>query len=138
MSDILLQKKASLERSIKQARNYYAKPSDTRFADDHYKQDAIMINLQRACEQCLDMANLVIRVKKLGLPAGSKDSFTLLKKASIIDSAMEKKLKGMVGFRNVIVHEYQEIDYKRVENVITTHADDLIEFASILVSALSK
>ena len=80
MFDILLQKKASIERCIKQARDYYAVPSEKPLGKDFLKQDAIVINLQRACEQCIDMANHAIRLKKLGLPADSADSFTLLKK----------------------------------------------------------
>ena len=59
-------------------------------------------------------------------------------KQDIIDEAMEKKLIGMVGFRNVIVHGYQAIDYKRVEDVVKKHVDSLIEFASMLVAASPK
>ncbi len=138
MSDILWQKKASVERCIKQARDYYAMPSKKPFCDDFYKQDAVVINLQRACEQCIDMANHVIRLKKLGLPAASAESFTLLRKADIISAAMEKKLISMVGFRNIVIHQYRDIDYKRVEDVVRKHADDLIEFTSALVSTSSK
>ena len=134
MFDILLQKKASIERCIKQARDYYAMPSEKPLGEDFLKQDAIVINLQRACEQCIDMANHAIRLKKLGLPADSADSFTLLKKADVIDAELEKKLTGMVGFRNIVVHQYQDIDYKLVEEIIKKHADDLIEFAAILVA----
>ena len=134
MSDILLQKKANIERYIKQARDYYAVQSEKPLVKDFFKQDAIVINLQRACEQCIDMANHAIRVKKLGLPADSTDSFTLLKKADIIDAELEKKLTGMVGFRNVVTHQYREIDYKHVEAIIKKYADDLIKFAAIMVA----
>ncbi len=134
MSDILLQKKAGVERCIKQARDYYNMPSEKPFAEDAFKQDAIVINLQRACEQCIDMANHMIRTKKLGLPADSAESFSLLRKAGVIDTDLEKKLAGMVGFRNIVVHQYQDIDYQKVQAVVTQHADDLIQFACILVS----
>ncbi len=138
MSDILLQKKASMERCIKQARDYYARPSETPFAGDHLRQDAVIVNLHRACEQCIDMANHIIRLNKLGLPAASAESFTLLRKADIIDDELEKKLKGMVGFRNIVIHQYRDIDIKIVVEVLEKNANDLIEFAGILVSALSK
>lgn len=136
MSDILLQKKASVERCIKQARDYYTMPSKKNFAEDFYKQDAIVVNLQRACEQCIDMANHVILLKKLGLPSTSAESFTLLRRADIIDAELEKKLIGMVGFRNIVTHQYRDIDYKQVEAVVKNHADDLIEFTSLLVDFL--
>ncbi len=127
-----------MERCIKQARDYYTRPSDTPFSKDYFKQDAIVANLQRACEQCIDMANHIIRLKKLGLPAESAESFTLIRKAGIINSELEKKLKGMVGFRNIVVHQYKDIDIKIVEEIVKKHADDLIEFAGLLVSALSQ
>lgn len=134
MSDILLQKKASIEQCIKQARDYYATPSDKPFAEDFFKQDAIVINLQRACERCIDMANHAIRLRKLGLPATSTESFTQLRKAGIIDTEREKKLIGMIGFRNTVVHQYRDIDYGLIEEIVTQHVDDLIEFADILLA----
>lgn len=136
-SEVLLQKKASLERCLKQARDYYAMPSDKPFAEDFYKQDAIVLNLQCACERCIDMANHVVRLKKLGLPSTSAESFTLLRKAGIINAVLEKKLVGMVGFRNVVVHQYRDLDYQRVEAAIKQGADELIEFAGLL-AALPK
>ena len=137
MSDVLLQKKASIERCIKQAREYYALPSQKPFADDFYKQDAVVMNLQRACEQCIDMANHVIRLKKLGLPATSAESFAMLHQAGVIDAVLAEKLIGMVGFRNVVTHQYQDIDCQQIEEVVKKHADDLIAYAGIL-AALPK
>ena len=131
-SDVLLQKKASIEQCIRQARKYYATPSEKPFADDFYKQDAVVMNLQRACEQCIDMANHVVRLKKLGLPSTSAESFVMLRKAGLIDAAMEKQLIGMVGFRNVITRQHQDLDYRRVEEVIKRHADDLMAFADVM------
>ena len=138
MNDILLRKQQSVERCVRRAKTAWSKPSKLSFEKDYDKQDIIVLNLHRACEQVLDMANHLIRIKKLGWPSGSAESFTLLRKADIIDEVTEKKLIGMVGFRNVIVHEYQTIDYKRVEDVVKKHVDSLIEFASMLVAASPK
>ena len=135
MSDILITKQQSVELSIQRARHTWKRKTELPFEEDYDKQDIIVLNLQRACEQVLDMANHTIRTKKLGWPKDSAESFTLLKKAGIINTELEKKLIGMVGFRNVVVHKYQEIDYKRVEAIVKKHADDLIEFAGIVVAA---
>jgi hypothetical protein len=48
IDDIVLNKKESVERCVRQIRLYYAKPSDLPFEEDFLKQDAIAINLQRA------------------------------------------------------------------------------------------
>jgi len=134
MSDVLEKKRASVERCIQKARDYYAMPSDKPFDKDYIKQDAVVINLQRACEQSIDMANHAIRLNKLGLPADSGESFALLREAGIIDRDLEKKLIGMVGFRNIVVHQYQKIDYELVKEVLEQHADDLLEFARTLAA----
>ena len=114
INDIILNKKESIERCVQQIRRYYNKPSDVPFEEDYFTQDAIAINLQRAFEQCIDLANHVVKVKKLGIPKESKAGFLLLEKAGIIPKALSKQLVGMIGFRNILVHEY--------------HLEDLIQF----------
>jgi len=50
MPDVVLNKKESIERCIKQIRLYYGMPSEFPFEKDFLKQDAIAVNLQRAAE----------------------------------------------------------------------------------------
>lgn len=83
MSDIVWNKKASIERCIRQIRTYYALPADVPFAENYLKQDAIAINMQRACEQAIDLANYTIKSRKLGLPRESRESFRLLADGNI-------------------------------------------------------
>jgi uncharacterized protein YutE (UPF0331/DUF86 family) len=135
IDDIVLNKKESVERCVRQIRLYYAKPSDLPFEEDFLKQDAIAINLQRAAEQCIDLANHLVRLKKLGIPKDSKESFSFLAKAKIIPQALAKQLEGMVGFRNTLVHEYQEVEIKIMEDVIENHLDDLIDFTVFIMEA---
>ena len=133
--DIILNKKESIERCIRQIRLYYAKVSELPFEEDFLKQDAIGLNIQRAAEQCIDLANHVVRLKKLGLPKESKDGFLFLAKAKIIPQALATQLSGMVGFRNTLVHEYQELEIQIMKDVIENHLDDLVEFTDCLLAA---
>jgi uncharacterized protein YutE (UPF0331/DUF86 family) len=130
MMDVILNKKESIERCVQQIRLYYAMPSELLFEKDHLKQDAIAANLQRAAEQAIDLANHVIRKGKLGLPKESKESFEILARAKVIPQELADKLKGMVGFRNVMVHQYQELDIKIMVAVIEYRLDDLIAFTA--------
>ena len=128
MMDVVLNKKESIERCVRQIRLYYAMPSALPFEDDHLKQDAIAINLQRAAEQTIDLANHIIRKGRLGLPKESRESFDILAKANIIPREMADELKGMVGFRNIMVHEYQALDIKIMIGVIERRLDGFIAF----------
>lgn len=133
MNDIVLNKKESIERCIKQVRLYYEKPSGMPFEEDLMKQDAIAVNLQRAAEQVLDLANHVIKQKKLGLPKESRESFDILFRAGVIPKELAEKLKGMVGFRNVLVHQYEDLDIKIMVDVIEHHLGDLVDFTDYVL-----
>jgi len=133
MNDIVLNKKESIERCIKQIRAYYALPSDIPFEEDHLKQDAIAANMQRACKQCIDLANHTIKRRKLGLPKESRESFRLLTRNGVIPRDLAANLENMVGFRNTLVHQYQDLDIQLMVDVIENHLDDLIDFTNSIV-----
>ncbi|MEW5949503.1 MAG: DUF86 domain-containing protein [Thermodesulfobacteriota bacterium] len=130
MMDVVLNKKESIERCIRQINIYYRTPSDKPFEEDYLKQDAIAANLQRAAEQAIDLANHVIKKRKLGLPKESRESFLILAREHVIPVELAEKLKGMVGFRNILVHEYQDVDIKIMVDVIEHHLGDLIVFTN--------
>ncbi len=129
MSDVLIGKQQSLERCLARVRQTWAQPSTLQFEEDYDKQDIIVLNLQRACEQAIDMANDVVNVKKLGWPRTSGESFDLLARAGIIPASMAENMKAMVGLRNVVVHQYQELDLDIIKAVIRDHLGDLADFA---------
>ncbi len=133
MNDIVLNKKEGVERCIRQVRTYYRSHSDLLFEEDYLKQDAIALNLQRACEQCIDLANHTIRVRKLGLPKESRESFRILAENRIITKELAALLEGMVGFRNILVHEYQRLDLRLMIDVIENRLDDLLLFVDCIV-----
>ncbi|TYP69679.1 uncharacterized protein YutE (UPF0331/DUF86 family) [Nitrosomonas communis] len=100
------------------------------FVKDQLRLDAVAMNLQRAAELTIDIANHLVKIRKLGLPRDSRESFTLLAQAGIIDETMMRKLQGMVGFRNILVHEYQELNMQILVDVIEHRTQDLLEFAN--------
>ncbi|MES0490511.1 MAG: DUF86 domain-containing protein [Leptospirales bacterium] len=128
IDDIILNKKESIERCVRQINIYYKQETGLSFEQDHLKQDAIAINIQRAAEQCIDLANHVVRIQKLGIPKESKDGFVMLADAKIIPQDLSGKLIKMVGFRNILVHQYQELEIKIMQDIIENHLEDFIDF----------
>lgn len=129
MNEVLLNKKVSIERCVAQIRKYYRKDNGVPFEDDYLKQDAIAMNLQRACECVIDMTNHLIRRRKLGLPRDSRESFALIQQEGLISPERMKAMQAMIGFRNVLVHEYQRLDLGIMVHVIENRLDDLLAFA---------
>lgn len=132
MNDVIISKTASIQRCVKRAREEYAAATD--FAHDYTNQDAALLNITRACEQAIDLANHVVRTAKLGIPTDSGESFDLLATAAIIDRDLASNLKRMVAFRNIAVHEYEELDIDIVVSVITTELDRLVTFTEQVVA----
>lgn len=132
MNDVVIQKIDSIHRCIKRAREEYAAAGD-HFANDYTRQDAAVLNLMRACEQSIDLANYLVKKEKLGVPSDSADSFDLLEKGGILPPDLSSRLRKMIGFRNTVVHEYQSINIRIVETIITEGLADIIWFTEIVL-----
>jgi len=65
----------------------------------------------------------------MGIPTDTAEIFQLLERNNVISAQLSENLRSMVGFRNIVVHEYQQINLKIVITVIETGLDDLIQFA---------
>ncbi len=55
------------------------------FETDFTRQDAIVLNLQRACEAAIDMTNRLIKLLRLRYPKDSKESFRIMAEAGVLD-----------------------------------------------------
>lgn len=130
VDDIVLNKIASIERCVKRIHEVY--DSNPLNLNDYTKQDSIILNIQRACECSIDLAMHIVSQKKLGIPQNSRDAFEALGKNNIIDEALASKLKPMVGFRNIAVHDYQNVNMKVVQSIIEQHLSDFEEFTSAI------
>lgn len=130
--DVVLNKAASIERCLQRVREEYAGDRQNLVANQT-KQDAIILNLQRACETAIDLAMYVVSQRKLGVPQDSRDAFTLLQTAGILSVNLATRMQRMVGFRNIAVHEYTRLNLDVVLAVITKQLDDFRTFSSTIV-----
>jgi uncharacterized protein YutE (UPF0331/DUF86 family) len=87
----------------------------------------------RACETAIDLANALIRERQLGVPASNRDSFRLLAEAGVINADLVGRLQKMVGFRNVAVHRYRDLDIAVLGSVIRHDLDDLLRCTELVV-----
>ncbi len=131
---MVLNKAASIERCLHRITEEFTGDRQN-LAANQTKQDAIVLNLQRACETAIDLAMYVISQRRLGLPQESRDAFALLQTAGILPAELAARMQHMVGFRNVAVHEYTRLNLDIVHTIITKHLDDFRAFSSTIVKA---
>lgn len=132
VNDVLINKSATIERCIKRAREEYNKDPAS-FEKDYTRQDAAILNIQRACEAALDMAQHLIRTRKLGAPQSSRDAFNLLAQHHMISASQADVMKKMVGFRNIAVHDYQTLQIPITIAIIEKHLDDFLDYRAQLL-----
>lgn len=130
--DVLINKAATIERCVARAREEYAR-NPTTFATDFTRQDAAILNIQRACEAALDMGQHLIRREKLGVPQSARDVFTLLEQGGWVDATLAQGLKRMVGFRNIAVHDYQTLQLPITVSIITAHLDEFLQYSQAVL-----
>lgn len=129
---VILNKYETIERSIKRINEEYQDNPDN--LEDYRKEDMIVLNLQRACEATTDLAMYVVSTRKLGLPQTKKDAFQILEKNKIINKKMSLNLQNMIGFRNIAIHAYKELNHDILIDVIENHLSDLVDFARLILN----
>ncbi len=84
--------------------------------------------LQLALEALLDMGSHVIADNGLGSVNQGRDIPRLFREHGYIDSALEEKWLRMIGFRNILVHAYLQLDRRQVYRVLQ---DDLADIRAL-------
>ena len=126
-NDVLYNKAAIIEKCLARIREVYDENPENLL--DFTKQDSIILNLQRASEAAIDMGMHLVSELKLGIPQHSRDAFLLLFESKIISEEMYNNMRGMVGFRNIAVHNYQALDTTILVKIINHHLKDLEKFS---------
>jgi uncharacterized protein YutE (UPF0331/DUF86 family) len=74
--------------------------------------------------------------RNLPLPADNKSLFDVLARQKVVSKRLAVKLAAMAGFRNVLVHEYLEIDRHRVYRALATDLRDFESFVRAVTRLL--
>lgn len=88
--------------------------------------------LYLASQSAIDAAEMYCKRHRLGKPDSMADAFVKLRHAAVIDDALCDRMLRMVGFRNVLSHAYENLDYHIVESVLKQHIGELETLARCL------
>ncbi len=91
-------------------------------------QDIVVHNLQLAIQGAIDIASHIISDEGWGAPSALVGLFDILRERKVIDEKLSDIMKKMVGFRNIIVHEYDDIDLDKVYQILTSSLGDFDDF----------
>lgn len=92
--------------------------------------------LQLAIETSLDMGSHIIAEENLGVVEQSRDIPRRFREHGRISEDLEQRWIRMIGFRNILVHEYLEVDRAIVHDVVCHRLVDLNELKQMFAGFL--
>lgn len=135
MTDVALivKKLASIEQRVQELRTLI-RPEDVR--ENKITQGYAQHMLQTAIQAALDVASHIISDERLREPSENRGAFKVIAQAGWLPADLADTLSEMVGFRNVLVHQYDDVDLTVVEKVLTSHLDDFLAFTDAIRARL--
>ena len=80
---------------------------------------------QLAVASTLDLGNHIIADDRLGIVNWYNDIPKILEQNGVIDAKIREKWIQMIGFRNVLVHQYLDVDRSIVYDVLENYLEDI-------------
>jgi uncharacterized protein YutE (UPF0331/DUF86 family) len=127
--ELVAKKLAFIETCVRELRTL-ARPE--RISDDLREERFVEHTLQLAIQAALDVGSHIVSDERLGEPETSRDVFRLLGRSGLVPPDLLSRLEQMAGFRNVVVHLYQDVDLGIVRDVVENHLGDLLEFVAAI------
>ena len=129
--DVVLSKISTIKRCLVRIDEEFTSLSE--FKTNFTKQDSVILNLQRACEAAIDIANHTVRKGKLGVPQSARESFDMLVANDYLTTDIAASMKSMVGLRNIAIHNYQQLNLDILIAVIEKHLPDFDRYCTAFV-----
>lgn len=135
--EVIEQKLESLRRCLRRIADKCPPDAETLKRDPDL-QDIIALNLTRAVQLCVDIGAHLIAGMEVPPPDTMGLTFDVLAQVGVIHENLATQLKKAVGFRNIAVHNYKDIDWVIVHTIARHHLGDFTEFAKVIASRLAR
>jgi len=127
-TDVFLGKLATIERCLERIR--VVTGGDAERVDQIDVEKIVVLNPQRAIQATIDLAAHLISGRGWGLPDSLKAHFQILADQGVLAADLALRLRAMVGFRNIAVHDYECRDRQILKRTLRERLGDLVTFAT--------
>jgi len=121
--DVVIAKIANIKKSLDRLKEKQG-VSFNKFSSDRDIQDIVLLNIQNAIQGCIDLASHFVSDNEWGVPGSLGGLFDVLCEKKVISRKTKEIMRSMTGFRNLIVHEYAEIDVNKVYDIYKNRLND--------------
>ncbi|MCF7917018.1 MAG: DUF86 domain-containing protein [Candidatus Omnitrophica bacterium] len=134
---IIAPKLENLKQYVTYLKDYKKHPLED-LKKDHTLSGAVLRYLQLAIEASLDMGEMLISGLNLKKPEEARQIILILAEAEIIPKDFGQRFAPVAGLRNILVHEYAEIDLARIHNYLQNNLADFDLFARKVAQFLKE
>lgn len=108
------------------------------FLADRTAREVVVLNLFVAIQAALDLASHWLADEGWEVPQRHGDLFVALAEHEVISRPLATRLSEASGLRNLVLHQYGAVDWKRVHAMASSgDLDDLDAFCAELSSKLT-
>lgn len=100
--------------------------------ENYELRSAIERNFQIAIEAAIDIGEMIISQEGSEMPETYREVFLRLGEAGVIPEDFSNRLAQMAGFRNILVHQYSEVDLTKLLEFLKTRLEDLELFSEYI------
>ncbi|WP_456402348.1 type VII toxin-antitoxin system HepT family RNase toxin [Hydrogenimonas sp.] len=127
----LTEKLKHLEENVKTLREIKASVTlDALKSNKRYEWE-IRYGLFESIQIVIDIACKLSSIFNLGNPKSYRECIELLARHRYLERGLAEKVEGMAGLRNLLVHEYVEIDDEKLYSFLE-RLDDFLLFAQAM------
>lgn len=101
-------------------------------------KDGIYKRLEFAIEDVFDICAIINTDLDLGIPGEDEDILLHLVDKEVIPPDMQEKIRGMRGFRNIVVQRYRTIDDALAFHLLQENIGDFFLFTAEIENVLAK
>ena len=107
------------------------------FLGDGYLRDIVERNLEVAAQCCIDIAHRIISLENAPRPGDYYEGLLRLGEIHVVPMGFAQRLAPLGGFRNVLAHEYLDINWRYVYDNLQ-RLDELRQFADYVRQWMSR
>ncbi len=131
--DVVMAKASTARRCMETIRRVRAASPPL---EEWMAEDLTVLNLQRAIQACLDLANHLIASNQWELPRSAANSMEILAGHGLLSPKLLSSAISMAGFRNIAVHDYAALDPAIIRAIVDKHLPDVDAFLATLIARL--
>lgn len=133
--DLVLKKLAYIETRVQELKTLSRLDA---LETDIREERFVVHTLQLAAQAAIDVASHIVSDDRLGEPRTNAELFELLHRAGWLGPELARSLRNLAGFRNIVVHGYEDVSLDIVRDIVRNHLPDLLEFSATIGGRLGR